>query len=69
MDAEVVEVGTNDVSINNSVVVVPNISIVVSLVDIGCDEDNKEYSVELEITVVVLVSISEKNVAFVSDND
>jgi hypothetical protein len=56
MDVEAVEVETNDVSTNNSVVVVPEIFIVVSLVDIGCDEDNKEYSVEFEIILVVVVS-------------
>ncbi len=69
MDAEAVEVGTNGVSINNSVVVVPKISIVLSLVDIGCDEDNKEYSVEVEIILVAVVSISVKNVVVVSDDD
>jgi len=52
MDVEAVEVGTNDVSSDNSVAVVPRISIVVSLVDTGCDEDNKEYSVEAEIILV-----------------
>jgi len=56
MDTEAVEVGTNDVSTNNSVLVVPKIFIFVSLVDIGCDEDNKEYSFEFEIILVVVVS-------------
>jgi len=49
MGAEAVEVGTN-------VVVLSKIFIVVSLGGIGCDEDNKEYSVEFEIILVVVVS-------------
>jgi hypothetical protein len=69
MDAKAVEVETNDVATNNSVVVVPKISIVVSLVDIGCDEDKKEYSIELDIILVAVVSISLNNVVLVSDDD
>jgi len=65
-DLTVDEVGRNDVSSNKSVdVVVVNISIVVPLVDMGCDEDDNDCSVELEIMLVVPVSISEKNVLLV----
>jgi hypothetical protein len=70
MDATAVEVGTNDVSSNNSVVVVLNIFIIVSVVDIVCEEDDNECSVELEIVlVVVVVPISVRNVVLIADND
>jgi hypothetical protein len=61
-------VGTNDVSTNNPVVVVLKIFIVVSVVDIVCEEDDNECSVELEIVLVVVVLISVRNVVLVSDN-
>ena len=38
----------NDVSTNNCVVVGLKIFVVVSLVDVGCNEDNKGCSVELK---------------------
>jgi len=70
LDAKAVEVGTNDVSTNSSVVVVLKIFIVVSVVDIVCEEDDNRCSVELEIVLVVLVvPISVTNVVLVSDND
>lgn len=48
IDGTNVEVGTDDVSTNNWVAVVFKIFVVVPLVDIGCNEDNNECSVELE---------------------
>jgi len=70
MDAKAVEVGTNDVSNNNSVFVVLKIFIVVPVVGIVCKEDDNGCPVKLEIVlVVVVVPISGKNVVLVSDND
>jgi hypothetical protein len=69
LDAKAVEGGTNDVSSNNSVVVVLNIFIVVSVVGIVCNEDDNECSVELETVLVVVVLISVRNVVLISDND
>jgi hypothetical protein len=68
-DAEAVEVGTNDLSINNSVVVLLKTFMVVSVVDIDCNEDDNACSVELEIVLVPVVLISVTNVVLVSDND
>jgi len=69
MDATAVEVGTKDVSTNNSVVVAFKIFIVVSVVGIVCDEDDNDCSVELEIVLVVLVPISVRTVVLISEND
>jgi hypothetical protein len=65
MDATAVEVGTNDVSTDNPVVVVLKIFIVVSVVDIVCSEDDNDSSVELEIVLVAVVLISVKNAVLV----
>jgi hypothetical protein len=48
MNAKAVAVGTNDVSINNAVVVIVKMFFVVSVVDIVCNEDDKDSSVVLE---------------------
>jgi hypothetical protein len=68
-DATDVEVGTNDLSINNSVVVLLNIFIVVSVFGIVWKDDDNDSSVELEIVLVVVVPISVSNVVLISDND
>ena len=65
VDSTTVEVETTDVSANNSAVPVLKIFIVVALFDVGCDEDNRECSVELERILVVIVPISVKKVALV----
>jgi hypothetical protein len=63
-------VGTNDVSASSSVLAVLKIPMVVrSVVDIGCNEDDREYSVEVEILFVVAVSTSVKSAVLVSDKD
>ena len=65
VDATTVEVGTDDVSTNNSVVAVLKIFIVDSLVAVDSDEDNSECSVELERVLVVVVPTSVKNAVLV----
>jgi len=57
MDAGAVEVGRDDASTNNSVVLVVKIFIVVSVVDIVCIEDDTDFSVVLEIISLVVVFI------------
>jgi hypothetical protein len=68
IDTTAVEVGTNVVSTNNSVVAVLKLSVAVSLVDVGCIEDVTTYSVDRKGALLLVVSISFKTMALVSDN-
>jgi hypothetical protein len=70
VDATPIEVGTNDVSASNSVLAVLKIPIVVLLIlDIGCNEDDTEYSGEIAMLFTVVAPTLVKSAVFVSDKD
>jgi hypothetical protein len=70
VDATPIEVGTNDVSASNSVLAVLKIPIVVLLIlDIGCNEDDTEYSGEIAMLFTVVAPTLVKSAVLVSDKD